>query len=470
MKFSCSSTKSLSIVLSEFVILCIGSLFYKDTVYSATKCVGFSALFCMIISLCAIYNLNRKVDFLFLFVFFSYMFSFGQSILVFWGYDLSQTSAFSIVNGYFSGKEIFISSMFALISMIFLIVGICLVKHKKINELETKASFIGEKKLLRIGWWLIIIALCPQFYVLYIDITKTFSTGYGSTLQNYSGLAKICSIVGGLLVSGMLIVFAFETKKVRRLLLYLIMCGYIVLQLAGGTRGVVFQLFVTIFVTWNLYFKTITRKIAVWLVIAFFVGVFLFSLISATRIYYSNDANTIEIIKTMSKQLLENNFLFKSMAEMGNTQLINTLVYRCCPKEQQFQFGMTYVRMLCAIFPNFVGKLYKGYIGVDITFSKMYTRTEAGLGASFISEGYWNFGFFAFPFFTLFGLFLGKINRLFGMLCNSINRYKATDFFLLIYLMFSLTFLVRGEFNGFARGLVYYSVFPIILSKVCIRK
>ena len=202
------------------------------------------------------------------------------------------------------------------------------------------------------------------------------------------------------------------------------------------------------------------------MVILLLSGMFVFSIVSAARIWMSNGVNATGIVKMVIKDLIENNFLFACIREMGNTQIINTLVYKDCPSLVEHQLGYSYVKILWAILPNFIGAAYTGYIGVDITFSKLYPLTSAGLGASYISEGFWNFGYGSLIIFLIFGCLLGLLERKFIELCNSNGKKNATTVFVAVYLMFYILFRVRGEFLSFGREMVYYVLIPLFLCKL----
>jgi len=122
--------------------------------------------------------------------------------------------------------------------------------------------------------------------------------------------------------------------------------------------------------------------------------------------------------------------------------------------------------MLWAIFPNFMGNSYTGYIGVDITFSPFYQKTSAGLGASYLAEGYWNFGWLAVCVFPIFGMILCCLDNAFERISNSSCQVSAIKCFVIVCAFYYLSFLPRGELNSFARNMIYYVVIPAMISKI----
>lgn len=235
--------------------------------------------------------------------------------------------------------------------------------------------------------------------------------------------------------------------------------------MAGGSRIEIFRLAVICLVISGMYRKELNRRKWIYIIVLGMVGIFALSLVSNIRnyIYLSDDIG--ELIKKAIQNLWENNFIVAAINEMGNTQLINTLVYTKCPSEVPYQYGLSFLKMIWGIIPNFIGSAYTGYIGVDITFSPLYTVTSAGMGASYISEGYWNFGYFSIAYFILFGIFWGWIVKKFNEACKG-KLLNPENIFVIIYVMYYIVFLVRSESLGFGRSFVYYALIPYLLCKI----
>lgn len=469
MKLGLRNAQGIVIMLIEIMaILIYISLPAKNNVTNALSSIGGIAFFCMLTSVILIYRINSQFNFFLCFVIFSYLFSFGQSMLVFFGRKLP-TSAFSISKSGFSPAILQNSAAFCMVAICMTCIGYCFIKIGKTNIKVHREELEGETRANIVGWVLIFVSFLPTFYILYTDIINTFSAGYASTLLGYTGFAKICSLISGFFTSGMLMVLCFERNTKKRVFLYGIIAIYAALQLIGGSRISIFRLGVMILIIFNIYFKNINKKRTILIIIACLIGTFIFSLISASRIYLNNINNLGQFISETAENILKNNFLEAVIREMGNTQIINTLVFKECPSTSGYQFGLSYIKMLWAIIPNFIGSAYTGYIGVDITFSKLYMKTNAGLGASYIAEGYWNFGYFSIVAFVLFGAFLGWIEQKFRYICNN-KRQKATILFLHIYIMYFMIFIVRSESLEFGRNFVYYCLIPIFLCKIRLPK
>jgi oligosaccharide repeat unit polymerase len=429
------------------------------------KLVGFLAFGSMLISVHTVYLISKKLNFAVTFTILAYLFSFGQSMLYAFGYQLSEKSAFSIINGYFSTDTFYQSSLFALCAIGLTSLGICCINEKKINEIKGRPHFFNEKKMVQLGWLLMLISVFPKFYCLYLDIITTFTSSYGATIQDYQGIAKIYSLISGFFVSAIIILICFETSQKKRLIMWGIIGTYLILELAGGSRISIVRLGIMILLLWKIYFKNINRKRRFQIILGIIVALFALSLISATRIYFNNAENIAGLLSKSALSLLRENYFLKIISEMGNSQIVNLLVLKNCPVNSPFQYGLSYLKMISAIFPSLPGVQNTNYIGIDITFSALYPLTTAPMGATYIAEAFWNFGWFSLPVFTLLGFFIGKISVKFYELSNMENS-NAEKMFIIAYLMYYMIFIVRGELLGFGRSFVWYALIPVFMNKI----
>lgn len=453
--------ESVLILTAECVfILIYFTLIRPGDSMAALKAVGLASLVCLAATSLAIYKATGKLSYILVFFIFSYLFSFGQSMLVLFGVQLAD-SPFSITSSKFHRSDIIGSARLYLTGISFAAIGSCLAIRKirirkRITEISDKDS------ALAVGWFLLAVSIVPAFYLLIKDVIITFTVGYGNTLGQKHNLDKICSLISGLFSSSVILLIFVENRKAKRRIIYCIFLLYCALQVIGGSRIDVFRMVITLFFILMVYRKSITPKNFWKIFLLLIVGLFVFSVVSAARIYlfYVSDPAAF-IVQTMQR-VLKHNFLISAISEMGNTQIINTLVYSKCPDPIGYQYGFSYVKTLWAILPNIWGSAYTGYIGIDITFSPLYTLTDAGLGASYLSEAYWNFGWFSVIFLALFGYGLASAERIFTDHSN--RRVTAiTPLFLSTYILYFMIFMVRGEMLEFGRSFVYYAVCPMIL-------
>lgn len=459
---------SLCLMGCEIIILffSLGMADGRD-IESAAGFIGCLAIIALIISSAAVFCVYREINGFLIFVILSYLFSFGQCILASFGIQGERGSAFSIDNGYFSPNVIINSSYMGLFCICLLCVGYCWSAKKREDITGNKIirRTADENSFASYGWILFWISLLPTLYCLAQDIIITMREGYGASVSaGYSGIGKVFELISGLFITSLIILYTFERK--HRLTVYIISLFYFGMQMMGGSRITVFRLCVVYFIVTLLYHRTMTRKRWILLIIGGILLVFVFSLVSSVRIYLSSASNTANLINTMAKNVIENNFLASALREMGNTQLINLLVYQFCPKKVSFAHCYSYFRMLYSAIPNVLSLPYND---MDTTFSSLYPLTESGLGGSFIGEMYWNMGWLAMPVAVLIGWAAGKLSNRMKKCCSS-RKADSAQLFLILYIFYFCIFLVRSSVWEFGRNFIYYALIPVIIYQLVHRK
>ena len=465
MQISKKNVISIILLLCELLpILFLMVLNIPDSNSSTMSLIGVIASICFIISIFAIWRVGRELNAFIYFIIFAYLFSFGQCFMAIFNQEL-KNSAFAISIGFFRNDTLVYSAVFVLISIMMTCIGFLLkyssVEEKKeINiEIDEERYNLRVEKACRVGWIMLVIGIIPTFVVLFQEYRSMLALGYASTLVAATGTTKILSLIGGFFSSGLLLLFCYERKN--RKIVYFIILAYFLAQVAGGSRIQVFRFAIVFLLLEDMYFQKMDRRNWGIVIMFIIIGSLGLSLLSSIRNSLFISSNRGELISSSLKSLWSNNFIVAAINEMGNTQIINTLVFDNCPNPMPFQYGFSFIKILWAVIPNFIGAAYTGYIGVDITFSPLYTLTTSGLGASYISEGYWNFGYFSLIYFVVFGALFGWLVTLFNKMCKG-RKIDPGRFFLVIYAIYYVLFLVRSEALGFGRSFVYYAVFPYL--------
>lgn len=457
--------RSLCILSFEiFFIIELVMMPTRETTVSAMQEIGSMALCCFILSSIAMYQIEGRTNAFFYFICFTYIFSFGQSFMSLINEQI-ENSVFSVAMGFFSNEVLKKSAVFVLLAILVTCIGYCFIYKKPIigNDIIIAKSDLNHKvnRLRILGWVLFFISFIPTIYLLIQDIQTLMTVGYGATLKATTGVNRIFTLISGFFTSSIMLLYLFEIK--HRKIVYMIVLAYLVLQVVGGSRIEVFRFAILILLIEQFYFNSLNKRKWILILIFGLAAALVLSLVSSVRNYIYLTSDVRNLIKSSIKKLLDNNFIVACINEMGNTQLINTLVLDRCPSVEPFQLGLSYIKILWAILPNFIGSAYTGYIGVDITFSPYYTVTDAGMGASYISEGYWNFGYFSFIWFFLFGMFFAYVVRKFEH--YSARKTSPDKLFLMLYIINFMMFLVRSESLEFGRSLAYYAIIPLLLSK-----
>lgn len=459
-----SVKKIISILLLVLEIIPIAFLFIlskEKNIHNVMVQIGIIALICFMLSFASVRLYKKRMTAFVYFIIFIYIFSFGQCFMSIVGSELKD-SVFAVSAGFFSNDSLKKSSAFVLVCVLATCIGyIVTCSRKESRQIYFNYNCVDKEEKARIvGWILLCIGSIPTIIILYKDYIVLKTYGYGSTLEAPTGIYRLLTIISGLFVSGLLLLFCFEKK--HRKLLYVIIVLYWVGQLAGGSRIAVFRTAIVFLLIEDLYLKKMTRKRWILAFVIGLSGVLVLSLVSSIRNYLFISDSVGDLIVKSFQKLWENNFVSSAVNEMGNTQLINSVVIDKCPSEVPYNYGLTYVKMILAILPNI---FEISMDGVDATFTPFYTLTESGMGASYISELYWNFGYFAILISIVFGIFLSRLDYRFEKMCNNRDMNPA-ELFLLVYLLYYVIFLVRSEAIGVGRSFVYYGVLPYGIIKL----
>lgn len=462
-----------SILFADFILLLLNCFEQLEQVLIFT---GGYAIGTLVLTECLLYKTTSKINFFLLFVGISFTFEFGQSMSVFLGgyNNMNPIWFLNINSGFFNGKEIWEAFFFMhMLMMSFAASYIIFYKDNlQINEERNSIiTVVSQKKLKKecqIGYFLLLVSIIPTFYMLKKDIMTIQIYGYGATLQAASGgIEKIFTLLSEFFPISVIWLLIYEKRKQRKLMILLLTFAYMFLQLVGGSRIQVFRFAVILFLMYSLYYKKINKRNMIFLFLAGGIGVFVLSLISSIRTMIYTSSNLSELIQKAAVDLWENNFIVETLRELGNTQIINTLVYKECPKVIDYAYGTSYLKMVFSIVPNLWGGVHPSSIDVDSIFSPLYSKTT-GLGSSFVAEAYWNFGFLS----IIVCFILGKIFTYIDIGLNEVckldvkdNKLKAYIFF---YLCFLLIFWVRSSCNGFGRSVLFAAV-PIIMNKITIK-
>ena len=454
------------LILSIFLLIDFGA-FLMGTSLEVDSVMFFSgvyALSTLILTLTFIYKATKKLNFFFFFMGIGYIFEFGQSISVcLGGYDsLSENWFLNINSGYFSSAEIWSAFFLSHMLMVSVVMAYILCYKKEIRGVQGNYGDEHKTQYVYIGYILLILSIIPTFYLIRKEIITVQTLGYGATLQGKHGVDKILELVSEFFPVSTIWLLLFDQRKQSQRMIIGLIIIYMIMELAGGSRIQIFRFVVILFLIYTLYYKTIKTKQMISFMILGLIGVFALSLVSSVRtsLYFTTDVS--ELLKTAANDLLENNFITSTIRELGNTQVINALVFKQCPEIVDYAYGTSYLKMFFSAIPNFWGGIHPSAIDVDSVFSPYYTNL-CGLGSSFVAEAYWNFGMFSVLFCALLGKIFACLDSKLNELC--LKKSSDTKMFLIFYNVFLLIFWVRSSCNGFGRSMLYASI-PVLMSKM----
>lgn len=167
--------KSQVVAIVVFLIEIMGAFILAqiDVSKNVLGKIGYVAIIYGVLSTIVLYQVKKEWDVFLIFMIMCYLFSFGQCILVAFGYELG-VFAFSMDRGFFSNQEILNASVFCFIAIALTGIGFCFhkgaIKYEKLSE----KPVLTDNVLCRVAWGLLLVSVVPTFYELYKDITTVF--------------------------------------------------------------------------------------------------------------------------------------------------------------------------------------------------------------------------------------------------------------------------------------------------------
>lgn len=219
-----------------------------------------------------------------------------------------------------------------------------------------------------------------------------------------------------------------EIKKARIFFtITIIYCG---IQLFFGARGIVLIQILMVVILWYTAVKKMSKKLVIALLILIIPISYLISFIGTMREYPINEWSD----KIIEGKAFEENFLVKTMNEMGIAIYPTAATMILVPEKIEYQYGITFMAAFTTIIPNLgsgehFANQYMNFI------SKVAKEFRVPFGGSIVAEGFVNFGWFAPLFFVLLGYLMIAIEQ------RVENARKTNEMVYPLYIFFSVYLL-----------------------------
>ena len=315
-----------------------------------------------------------------------------------------------------------------------------------------------------------LISIVPTIIILINNMMTTVSFGYGELFQTEyytrGGFDNIIKFLSLYTVPSlyMLLISYKGSNKVKYIVLAF--CLYIVLYLMSGSRLSAVLILSTLILIKHLWFNPITKKKSISYGFLGFFLLILLSLISSIRnsLYLASDPFNL-IVEAFNNIWTANPF-FVAIEEAGFTFLATACVVTYCPSDEPYNYGISYLNGLFALFPNLFWDIHPASTNTDIIF-KGYLTSYGGIGSSFIAEAYYNFGEFSLLIMPIFGWLL-------GYLCHqtkiAVKFHSSMLFYICMYTSSFVLFYVRSDTISFFRNFVYFAIVPCFFAKILTSK
>ena len=240
----------------------------------------------------------------------------------------------------------------------------------------------------------------------------------------------------------------------KRLLLIFFSVIYITCELLLGQRtGVILFVFVLLFVVYK------DKKIPFRnLVILGFCALFLMAGMRLVGIARSNNANLYD---------KDSNPVVDFISDTGWNLMSLVEFQKIQPNVYNYGYGVSYLISFTEVIPNInLWDIHPAYKYGNISqYLREYLGYSYGLGCTPVAEAYYNFSYFGFLIFYLWGVALISLNRKFENKNDLISNYTV-----ILFIGILLKACVRGSFYAIFRPYLLYVLLPEIIVKLISNK
>ena len=418
-----------------------------------------------IVFLMCIIFIYKKTDNIFdnsiIFLIFLFLFCYGQVFLFGLGVNKEKLFIFSKYNM----EMIIRATRYFYFSILFYMIGFILAYNGPNLEKEEEHQYLYELKnsMKEFSTVLIVISIIPFFYILIITMYKSIMYGY---IYNFDNPTEVNGIIGYISKFFIPALFLFlyttkENKKIVKIItgLFIVICA---MYLIRGSKGSGLTIIVGIVVFYNNFIKKFNSFEIIKVIPVIIIIVFIIPLISNFRLQADKNISGFYNSVEQVIQDPEENFIVKTISEMGGSMQAFILTNNAIPKLDNYKYGISYVYSILMIIPSIFlgGESFAEKAALDIWLMNIY-KMSYGPGFSILAETYYNFGWYGGIVFTIFlGIFFTKIFNV-----NSENTIKNEIFKVLSFIfLYNSMLTARNPFHGIIRNLVYmYIAFYIVI-------
>lgn len=412
-----------------------------------------------------------------LFILAAILFNGGLAILISLKVDLniknySGTSSLQDILTPFSSNTIFEALLLVGIGLISFHIGAlvsAVYSNKGVENPANSQESSNYSAIRRVGWTLLIISILPAIMIWKNVFEAVLTSGYTAVFtRNWAtGIGATPRVLAFFLVPGSLFLLAGSRKnRVGILVSGLVILFYSFTMFFIGTRRLAIMPLIAYFWLWHTTIRPFSKK---FLLISGLIALFIIlPMVGASR--QTIGENRLNISYFIGQLFSLDNPALSILSEMSNT--IQTVAYTLVlvPSSRAFDLGLSYFYSILGVIPNLFWSVHPTSVHLlsdwlTWTINPAYALLGGGYGFSFIAEAYLNFGWIGMPIALSFIGFLYV--KLIYWARNSNDPAKTTvvAIFLSSFLLFA-----RGESALLLRDLIWYSIFPYILTKIRLKQ
>lgn len=392
---------------------------------------------------------NNILDYNIVFLIFFFLFSFGQIFLVSIGIEKKGLSIFKL----FSEYEIMTASIYFYYSLLFYILGLLLV-IKKTDDKIYKADIEFNVVVLRFAILLFAISIVPFLYVFIPTLFNSVIYGYKYLYYNPVEVSGTIGYLSKFFIPSLFMILYVKSnsKFISRIIVFSIIFlsfGYFLI----GTRGGCLTLLISLLIFYSAFIKHINGKKILKIIPLVLVMTLIIPIGFSFRKIANKDFESFHSIFSETLENTEENFLVKSISELGGSMQAFILTYQVVPSVSNYKYGESYLASILMLIPSNLlgGYTFANKAALDTWLQNIHNMSY-GPGFSIIAENFYNFGWEGGIIFSaVIGMFFTYI---FNLTSKDRNRNCLLNLLSFVFLFNSMT---RGRFpfHGTIRNLVY---------------
>lgn len=334
-------------------------------------------------------------------------------------------------------------------------------KKEYYNIIESQEAY---KKIMLFGLICCFIFIIP-YLLTFVNLRNIIKTvGYDMQYDTLvTGTASLFAKIADFYPLGIItLVFVWGKKNefneknyfIKITLLSLLSVLYIVCELSLGQRtGIILFIFALLFVIYRN--KNIPLKNMVILGVC---GIILMAGMRFVGIARSNNSSIYD---------KNSNPVIDFISDTGWNLMSLVEFQKILPQVHNYGYGVSYLISLTEIVPNInLWPVHPAYTYGNISqYLREYLGYSFGLGCTPVAEAYYNFSYFGFLVFYIWGFILISLNRKFEDKKDLISNYMVV-----LFIGILLKSCVRSSFYAVFRPYLLFVLLPVIILKLMSNK
>ena len=457
-------------ILLVFTAMWGGSFNYSQDLESGIIELTIYCLFIYLWIFLSSYYVKNRIDIYSILILITIPFYLGDQLSVLLGYqEYMLASDHSILDGIIPNGDIFKAMFYLSESLLALHFGYMIGIKNKVIAVDSHFEGVIAKensqrnKMRFIALVLYFATIIPALIIRIYDIYMSMVMGhlayrlYGAV----SGILYYFDYFADWFAPACLMLLVFCKNSFEQKVATFSIIGYCGLYLLSGNR---MEIVGIAFATLCVYIYWYDLKISAGNVIKFAIlGILLISVflaVGSTR----NASGGFDMFSAETfSNIFGGKFLYSIFETTGNTftSIANTI--RCVPSMIDYNYGKSVLGSLLYILPSSLREPYLSSIVTHISSvlsPYYYGWNLAGYGSSFITEAFFNFGYFGLLIICVYGAITSKIINV----IENCDKNKPFVYYAAIYMILEIANAIRNDLYFIPRHVVLYVLIPYFLS------